>query len=69
MTGEPSPAVKLFGTDEATIPPRLLRAGRVTAELDSGNLRHIVQTLRPVATPERVYFRCRKIHSRIGSIV
>ena len=37
----PSLAVKLFGTEEAVTPPRILRAGPLTAELDAGNLRHI----------------------------
>ena len=37
----PSLAIKLFGTEEVVIPPRILKAGPLTAELDSGNLRHI----------------------------
>jgi hypothetical protein len=41
MAGEPSLAVKLFGTEEPPIQPKVLRAGQLTAELDSGNLRHI----------------------------
>src|SRR5687768_8524629 len=41
MASEPSLAVKLFGTEEPVIQPRLLRAGQLTAELDGGNLRHI----------------------------
>ena len=38
---EPSLAVRLFGTEEAVAPPRILTAGALTAELDGGNLRHI----------------------------
>ena len=34
-------AVKLFGTAEASAPPRSLRAGRLSALLDAGNLRDI----------------------------
>lgn len=37
----PTLAVRLFGTDEPVAAPRLLTAGRLTAELDAGNLRHI----------------------------
>ncbi|WP_334175580.1 hypothetical protein [Pseudoxanthobacter sp.] len=37
----PSLAIRLFGTDEPVTPPRRLVAGRLTAELDGGNLRHI----------------------------
>ena len=33
--------VRLYGTDEPVIPPRLLRAGPLTAELEAGNLRYI----------------------------
>ena len=33
--------VRLYGTDEPVIPPRLLRAGELTAELEAGNLRYI----------------------------
>ena len=50
---EPSLAVKLFGTEEAVTPPRILRAGPLTAELDAGNLRHIrfggVEVIRAVS--------------------
>ncbi len=37
----PSLAIRLYGTDEPVTPPRILTAGRLTAELDAGNLRHI----------------------------
>lgn len=36
-----SDSVRLYGTDEPVVPPRILRAGPLTAELDAGNLRHI----------------------------
>ncbi len=39
---EPSILVRMFGTDEEVGKPRLLRAGPLTAELDNGNLRHIL---------------------------
>ncbi|WP_018183870.1 hypothetical protein [Kaistia granuli] len=41
MSQAPSLAIRLFGTDEPVTPLRLLRAGALTAELDTGNLRHI----------------------------
>lgn len=41
MSQEPSLAVKLFGTEEAVTPPRLLSAGPLTAEFEAGNLRYI----------------------------
>jgi hypothetical protein len=41
MSDAPSLAVRLFGTDEPVTPLRILRAGALTAELDTGNLRHI----------------------------
>lgn len=41
MTDTPSRAMRLFGTDEPVAPPRLLRAGPLSAELDAGNLRYI----------------------------
>ncbi|HWL57600.1 MAG TPA: hypothetical protein VNQ78_13145 [Paracoccus sp. (in: a-proteobacteria)] len=41
MTDEPSLAIRLFGTDEPVAPPRLLRAGPLSAELEAGNLRYI----------------------------
>ena len=37
----PSRAIRLYGTDEPVPPPRLLRAGKLTAELEGGNLRYI----------------------------
>ncbi|MBC7736437.1 MAG: hypothetical protein H7245_04245, partial [Candidatus Saccharibacteria bacterium] len=37
----PTRAVALFGTDEPVTPPRILRAGKLSAELDAGNLRYI----------------------------
>jgi D-apionolactonase len=36
-----SQSVRLFGTNEVVEPPRILRAGNLTAEFDAGNLRHI----------------------------
>ncbi len=33
--------IRLYGTEEAVPPPRLLQAGRLTAELEDGQLRHI----------------------------
>jgi hypothetical protein len=41
MSNAPSLAIRLFGTDEPVTPLRILRAGALTAELDTGNLRHI----------------------------
>ncbi|WEK50149.1 MAG: hypothetical protein P0Y66_21245 [Candidatus Kaistia colombiensis] len=41
MSDAPSLAIRLFGTDEPVTPLRILRAGALTAELDTGNLRHI----------------------------
>ncbi|CAN5439007.1 hypothetical protein BH10PSE7_BH10PSE7_06810 [soil metagenome] len=41
MKQEPSRAIRLFGTDEAVEPPRLLTAGPLTAELENGSLRYI----------------------------
>ena len=41
MTSAPSRAVVLFGTEEPVTPPRLLRAGPLTCELEAGNLRYI----------------------------
>ncbi len=53
MTEEPSIAVKLYGTEEASRPPLILEAGPLTAEFDAGNLRHIrcngVEVLRAVS--------------------
>jgi D-apionolactonase len=36
-----SDAIRLYGTDEPVEPPRILRAGPLTAEFEAGNLRHI----------------------------
>ena len=41
MTDNPSRAIALYGTEEAIRPPRLLRAGKLSAELEAGNLRYI----------------------------
>ncbi|BCP54797.1 hypothetical protein K32_34140 [Kaistia sp. 32K] len=41
MSNAASLAIRLFGTDEPVTPLRILRAGALTAELDTGNLRHI----------------------------
>ena len=41
MTEAPSRSVRLFGTDQAVTPPRVLKAGPLTAELEAGNLRYI----------------------------
>jgi hypothetical protein len=41
MTEAPSRAIRLFGTDEAVAPARLLKAGPLTAELENGNLRYV----------------------------
>ncbi len=41
MSDSPSMAVRLYGTEQELMPPRVLRAGALTAELDSGNLRHV----------------------------
>jgi hypothetical protein len=41
MRQEPSHAVMLTGTDQEVEPPRLLTAGKLTAELEAGNLRYI----------------------------
>jgi hypothetical protein len=41
MIEEPSRAIRLHGTEEPVTPPRLLRAGALTAELEAGNLRYI----------------------------
>ena len=53
MSAEPSTAVRLYGTEEAVPPPRVLKAGKLTAELDAGNLRYIryggVELLRAVS--------------------
>src|SRR5690606_6076238 len=53
MSALPSKAVRLYGTDEPVPPPRLLKAGPLTAELEAGNLRYIryggVELLRAVS--------------------
>jgi D-apionolactonase len=36
-----SQSIRLYGTDERVEPPRILRAGPLTVEFDSGNLRHV----------------------------
>lgn len=41
MSNIPSRAIRLFGTDEPVPSPRLLRSGKLTAELEAGNLRYI----------------------------
>ena len=41
MRQQPSPSVMLTGTDQPVEPPRSLTAGKLTAELESGNLRYI----------------------------
>jgi hypothetical protein len=41
MTDAPSRAIRLFGTDQSVEPPRVLRAGPLTVELEAGNLRYI----------------------------
>ena len=38
---DPTRSVALFGTEEEVPPPRVLRAGRLSAELEAGNLRYI----------------------------
>ena len=38
---DPSRAIALYGTEEEVPPPRVLRAGKLTAELEAGNLRYI----------------------------
>jgi D-apionolactonase len=41
MSSNASLAVRLYGTEEPVEPPRILRAGALTAELEAGNLRYI----------------------------
>ena len=41
MTEAPSRSIRLFGTDQPVSPPRVLKAGPLTAELEAGNLRYI----------------------------
>ena len=40
-TDDPATPIRLYGTEQEIPPPRILRAGPLTAELDAGNLRHI----------------------------
>ena len=37
----PSRAICLFGTDEPVEPPRIVKAGALSAEFETGNLRYI----------------------------
>src|SRR3954454_18097752 len=41
MSSNASLAVRLYGTEEQVEPPRVLRAGSLTAELEAGDLRYI----------------------------
>jgi hypothetical protein len=41
MSGEPSLGIRLFGTDEKVEPPRIVKAGPLSAEFEAGNLRYI----------------------------
>jgi hypothetical protein len=41
MAAQPSWGIRLFGTEEEVAPPRLLKAGPLTAEFEAGNLRYI----------------------------
>ena len=41
MSDTLSRSIRLFGTDEPVTPPRTLRAGALSAELEAGNLRHV----------------------------
>ena len=38
---EPTRSIKLYGTDQPTVEPRVLKAGALSAELEAGNLRQI----------------------------
>jgi hypothetical protein len=53
MTTAPSRAIVLFGTEQAVVPPKILRAGPLTVELENGNLRYIryrgVEVLRAIS--------------------
>jgi hypothetical protein len=40
MVEAPSLGIRLYGTERPIVPPRLLRAGDLTAELEAGNLRY-----------------------------
>jgi hypothetical protein len=41
MTDAPSREVRLYGTEQPVTPPRILRAGALSAEFEAGNLRYI----------------------------
>jgi len=41
MHAQPSNNIRLYGTEQPAAPPRMLKAGPLTAELDTGNLRYI----------------------------
>jgi D-apionolactonase len=41
MPTQVSDSIRLYGTDESVEAPRILQAGPLSAELDTGNLRHI----------------------------
>jgi D-apionolactonase len=41
MSDGPSRQIRLFGTEQLVLPPQVLRAGELTAELEAGNLRYI----------------------------
>jgi hypothetical protein len=53
MITAPSRAIMLFGTEQAVAPPKVLRAGPLTVELENGNLRYVryrgVEVLRGVS--------------------
>jgi D-apionolactonase len=53
VSTEPSRAIALFGTEEPVAPAKVLRAGPLTVELESGNLRYIryqdVEVLRGIS--------------------
>lgn len=41
MTSEPTPEIRLYGTEEAVEPPRTLATGDLAVELEAGNLRYL----------------------------
>jgi D-apionolactonase len=53
MTTAPSRAIMLFGTAQPVAPPKTLRAGPLSAELENGNLRYIryrgIEVLRAIS--------------------
>jgi D-apionolactonase len=53
MTTAPSRAIMLFGTEQAVAPPKILRAGPLTVELENGNFRYIryrgIEVLRAIS--------------------